>query len=284
MEKLVRKYPVWTAAAGFFAVYVLFYLIPTPNEAAGILLRFGFAAVLLYVMYLAGGRQVFAWERGSFLRSLRLYKSVLIIMLIPTAVTGLARFFTGEPLPGWQERLAVAGVDALAVGLFEETWFRGVILCGLVAKFGRTRKGLLVAVLGTSLLFGFIHVAGSLLGPLSPAVVLQMVLKTLETGAMGVLIAVTYLKTRNIWAVAFLHGLGDYFSFAIQAVYTGSSGEGYVSETLSAPDAAIFIVFTLIGLIPAVIGLKHLKKMPLPELGFWKTGEQVCSAADRRGK
>lgn len=272
MRELVRKCPVATAVIGLLIGYFGIKLIPEPNDAVSIAKRAALAAILLYIMYLAGGKEVFRWERGSFFKSVWLYKSQLLITVSIVVFSYIVMIAQKKPfVDGWQRNLAVYGIDAFFVGLFEESWCRGVILCGLLARMGRTRKGMLTALLISSFIFGFVHVADSLFEPMTPAIAVQMLAKTFDTGSMGFLIGAVYLATRNIWAAALLHGLGDYLSFSLQALYTGRHAESYVSGTAGFGDIATVVVFALISLIPFFAALRLIKKLPVPQPGIWKT-------------
>jgi membrane protease YdiL (CAAX protease family) len=95
----------------------------------------------------------------------------------------------------------------LFVGLSEEVWFRGVLLVQLRQKFsrllgGRPRVGLVLALVITSLLFGAVHLWGAVGG--SPVRAL------LFHGVNGLIFALLFLYSGNLWFVAAVHGLGNW--------------------------------------------------------------------------
>ena len=63
-------------------------------------------------------------------------------------------------------------------------------------------------------LFGFFHVMGYIpyigINPIS--VIIQMAVKTIVTGASGMLFVAIYMKTKNIWACVIVHALNDFKS------------------------------------------------------------------------
>ena len=73
---------------------------------------------------------------------------------------------------------------AIVPAICEEYLFRGAIL-GLLLPFGRT-----VAIIGSSVLFGFMH---------------QNPLQLFYTVFMGVILGYIYVKTKSIWACVLLH-------------------------------------------------------------------------------
>ena len=73
---------------------------------------------------------------------------------------------------------------AIVPAICEEYLFRGAIL-GLLLPFGRT-----AAIIGSSVLFGFMH---------------QNPLQLFYTVFMGVILGYIYVKTKSIWACVLLH-------------------------------------------------------------------------------
>jgi membrane protease YdiL (CAAX protease family) len=94
------------------------------------------------------------------------------------------------------------------VGWSEEVMFRGIWLRGLFRSFG-----IWVAILGSSLIFGAIHVLNVFLtGDLHAAL--------LQAGAAflsGVFLAAVRLRTGSLWTGIVLHGLWDAGTFLVAA-------------------------------------------------------------------
>ena len=104
----------------------------------------------------------------------------------------------------WPLQLALVIMLCLLVGTFEEGLFRGVVFSGLLARFGETRRGLIGAVIVSSLIFGFVHVTPSIMNGqvVTGLDMAQAALKTLQAGILGAFLAALFLKTRNIWGIA----------------------------------------------------------------------------------
>ncbi|MDO4283867.1 MAG: CPBP family intramembrane metalloprotease [Eubacteriales bacterium] len=276
MKKWMRTYPVAAGFIGFLIGYVFFRLLPEPNQAMAIVKRALPALLMLAVMGVAGGRQVFAWEKGSFARNLILYKSMLVVAVGIGIFTLIAMAIDtkGVPLEGWGARVVLLAVEFFFVGLFEETCFRGVLMGGLVAKWGNTRRGLFGALIVSGLIFGFAHVDRALLGPLTVSTVLQICNKTLTAGAMGLLIGAGYLVTKNIWAVAILHGLNDFILSLGEALYRVEDtpkANVYVNTQQELSATVFLLLFTTaLHLWPLIAGLKLTARLPLPQKGAWK--------------
>lgn len=102
----------------------------------------------------------------------------------------------------------------IMVGIFEESMFRGVMLQGILKKTGKTYKGIWIAIIISSLLFGIIHVDSYIFGGnYDFAGVMQTIGKIIQTGTFGILLSAIYLKTKNFWGIALVHALNDFFAF-----------------------------------------------------------------------
>jgi len=89
----------------------------------------------------------------------------------------------------------------LQVAFVEETLFRGIILYILVRVWGATRRGLLSAVLFTTLLFGLLHMLQALAGS-TPAEALLTVINSMLSGFWW---AALLLMWGSIWPVVLIH-------------------------------------------------------------------------------
>jgi uncharacterized protein len=116
-------------------------------------------------------------------------------------------------LPPMSVTLFILANTAL-VGWSEEVMFRGVWMRGLHRSFG-----IWVAILGSSLIFGAIHVLNVFLtGDLKGAVI-QAVAAFLS----GVFLAAVRLRTQSLWTGIVLHGLWDAGTFLVAAGATATA-------------------------------------------------------------
>jgi len=106
-----------------------------------------------------------------------------------------------------QPPVARAAVLAqLAVGLSEELLFRGLVLCALVRVWGETRRGIIKAVLVTSLIFAVLHLTQVASGGLSPSGALLL---TLQTCVIAVWWGALVVAGGSIWPAVMLHSVGN---------------------------------------------------------------------------
>ena len=106
----------------------------------------------------------------------------------------------------------------LAIGLFEEAAFRGVILLMFARRRHTTRRGLLVAILLSSAVFGLIHLVNLFVGA-SPGDVFRQIGYSFLIGAMC---AVVLFETRNLWLCVLLHALFDFCGHLVPTLGAGT--------------------------------------------------------------
>ena len=106
----------------------------------------------------------------------------------------------------------------LAIGLFEEAAFRGVILLMFARRRHTTRRSLLVAILLSSAVFGLIHLVNLFVGA-SPGDVFRQIGYSFLIGAMC---AVVLFETRNLWLCVLLHALFDFCGHLVPTLGAGT--------------------------------------------------------------
>ena len=96
--------------------------------------------------------------------------------------------------------------ECVAIGLFEELAFRGVIFLMFAEKRYTTRRGLFWSLILSSAVFGGVHLINLLAGGGIGSVILQIGYSFL----IGAMCSVVLLKTRNIWLCVALHAIYDF--------------------------------------------------------------------------
>lgn len=99
-------------------------------------------------------------------------------------------------------------LDMFLVGFAEEVFLRGIVLNLLVDRFSKTRKGVMGAVLISSISFGLAHFVNLLAGVGLESVCVQVI----QASILGVILAAIYLRSNNIWITIILHALTDWAS------------------------------------------------------------------------
>lgn len=93
----------------------------------------------------------------------------------------------------------------LFVGIFEDFLTRGLALNILLDKFGKTKKGIWLSILLSSLFFGLIHFVNIFTGASFEGVLIQVI----SSICIGVYFSAIYLRSGSVWVPALLHGFYD---------------------------------------------------------------------------
>lgn len=131
-------------------------------------------------------------------------------------------------------------LTALSTGWVEEVLCRGMVVTALLQKWGRTRKGIYLSVLLSSLLFGAVHLANLFAGrkPL-----LNNLTQVVFAFFFGVIFAACLLRNRTIWPVILLHAAVDWAG-TIHEVAVGG-GLRLTTPAITPENALVSILITL---------------------------------------
>lgn len=270
IRRFVRSRPLVAAALALAVGLGCIWGIPTGGSVPGMMfVRLGLSIVAFAAIAIAAGRHVitptaksigFAFKKSIYLLAIALVTGAFAI--------GMALYQSKELLPDWTFQLALVVLLCLVIGAFEEGLFRGIVLSSLLARLGNTRRGLVGAVVVSSLIFGVVHVAPSLLsGQVSDGLgVAQAVLKTVQSGILGAFLAAIFLTTRNLWGVVLVHSVNDLFAMLSEALYAGSVSHQYVStDPLMATGAVIaYVIFTVLYVPILVSTVRMIKRVDVP--------------------
>lgn len=98
-------------------------------------------------------------------------------------------------------------LECFSSAFFEEIIFRSIILIFLLERFNKTKQGVFKAIIWSSVFFSLLHLMNLFSGSSFYNVSLQLGYSFL----MGMLWAVMYLKTKNIWITIILHASYNFF-------------------------------------------------------------------------
>ena len=175
-------------------------------------------ALVFFALLLSEGDRLLAPTRGF-----RPIGTFLLVFLPPLAVVvnnlPLPALITGDAqiLPQSPAVWVWFSLECLAISLFEEAAFRGVIFPMLAEKRCKTKRGLLVSILLTSAVFGLLHLVNLAQGAGVGAVVRQIGYSFL----IGAMCSVVLIKTHNLWLCVLLHAVFDFGGKLIDTLGAG---------------------------------------------------------------
>lgn len=186
---------------------------------------------------------------------------------------------------GWYMSFIETALLCVVIGLGEEVMVRGIILEGLLAPLGKTKRGVWIAIVLSSLYFGLLHVDFYTTDFSDALQLIQSVLKVLQTGVYGFALACLVVSTEDVLSVAFLHGLDDFLLFIPAVVLAGESTDvAYVSADVNEALITIgmYVIMILLYLPVAFKGAKLVRAMAKPTRGaIWDAREAKRVAASQ---
>jgi len=148
-------------------------------------------------------------------------------------------------VPDFKVKLEVI-VLCLFVGLAEEYIFRGILIDLFLKLF---RNNVLGAVIGSSVMFGMIHLMNLRALPIG-----YVSAQVLFAIAIGILFGTIYVKTRNLSNVILLHALRDMFPMFSNKMVSEMSMTKFSIATIY-----VMLVFLVITLIVAYVQLNRFE-------------------------
>lgn len=243
-----RRMPAWVPFAAIGVAAPLLLLIEygpsmTQDEVLRPLVQMTLtrviAAAVFFVILLSQGYRVLAPFRKPFWRSMLVSLPAFLVVVnnmpILSMIWGDAYIVHGDAVY-W----VWFALECLAIGLFEEIAFRGVILLRFAQTRRGTHKGLLVSILLSSAVFGAMH-AVNLFAGAGPGAVLMQVGYSFLIGAMC---SVVLFKTANLWLCVALHAIYDFCGALLPTL-----GAGHWWDTPTVIFTAVLAVATTVYMI-----------------------------------
>lgn len=169
------------------------------------------------------------------------------------------------------ETLLMVVITNMITGFYEEIIMRGMLLGHMMKHWKNDEKKVLKSVVVTSILFGAVH-----LGNLVYGNILDTIFQVFYATTLGLVFGAAYLRTKNLWACIFIHGIIDVSS----AVYTINyapgeevvdmgSGKGLMGSGIG------FLLVLAANLLSVVVFLYELRKEKRAEIvELW--ADELC--------
>jgi CAAX amino terminal protease family. len=148
------------------------------------------------------------------------------------------------------------------VGFSEELLCRGIMTETMLRKYGNTKKGIWLSILVSSVGFGLLHFSNILMGQS----VIDTVVQVIATTFIGVFFNAIYVRHRNVYAIALIHGLIDFVAMFIQGVIQGNAILKVYEDSTAATTAFEAIITVLVHCLFLVTSLVILRKKKLNEV------------------
>lgn len=225
--------------------------------------------ICLGVMYRVIGKDIMCWTKKS--GRYTLFRSICLFIMAVLFSSFEIRLGAQVLKSNWMTLAWCNLILYLSVGLYEEAFFRGIVLNGLVKVFPKSKAGLYIAVATSSFLFGLVHIDHLILLDIEVLPKIGVIFLQFFYPCMsGLFFATSYLKTKNIWICMIVHGIYDWLcSLSQYWVSFYSYKNKSVEEEMT--EIVIHVVSMLIvGITQLVISLKILKNLDTQDCVMWK--------------
>ena len=266
--QFTKKFPILIVILTFGFIFCLLWFVNVcPESPVSFGLNELIMAVCVFVWtFLFMGKDKVRFKPDGFRYAFRYFRLYLIVWVaIALIFVAYAIYSQGGLSEGSCYKLMTALLVGLTVGIVEEFSFRGLVFGGLLQKLGNSKKGVILAAVISSFLFGLMHTIIPMVnGEVnSLETILTSSGKIIQTGVMGMVVAFAYYKTRNLYTVALFHGVND----LLQLLCTLSSENASVDISYVNGDAqtgiyGLFIMYgiSIVMMIPMLIkGIKDVK-------------------------
>lgn len=163
------------------------------------------------------------FTKSGLLDGLKKYGIIGVII----AIVGFIAFYIGltpfDRQPSFVKVLIEGVIYYIGVAIIEELYVRGLLLNLIEKIFAKKANSTLIAIVLSSVIFGFGHIFGVLNQPL-----LVIISKVVWTIGMGIFFGMIYKKTNNLWLPIIIHFLINVCALP----YCFSSVSGYANLTL----------------------------------------------------
>lgn len=206
--------------------------------------------VLLFAIILVIIRKrtyIFKEKKLSFKNTLDICLPILILACL-SFVTNLSSIVNSVNIPN----IISLVIYAAAIGLFEEIFFRGIILEEML-KSSDSKKAVILSIILSGIIFGSLHFTNIFYGQDLITTIMQLI----QSSAIGILFAVVYVLSKNIFALAFLHGFYDFAVLLNETSLTTSCS--YIDSTPLSVTLSSFIASLILSLIYIVYSVKVFK-------------------------
>lgn len=240
------------ATVSILAIYYGFNLASAqifPNSP----MNFGIIPIfLLEILIIKKVGNADALKNKKFWHGVYLGSVVLIFHTITSILSVISSLNDGCTFKPANEILLFVAQMLIGAGVFEELLFRGIVLNIFDKYLGhKSPKAIWCTVCFSGIIFGLYHFMNWVQGQALIPTLLQIV----TTTGFGILFGSIYVRSRNLWSLAFIHGVYDIMVFGpgrilnttISTTTQSSGGESFNIIQII-PYIVQMVTYTLIAI------------------------------------
>lgn len=260
MIDFLRTKPMLSCILGLVVGVASIKILPGGTNLQEGVVRMLLTATMAFFLYFISAEKTLQACDNQTGYVLKVAAPMLIISILFGCFSLIGSAFTLPIRQDWLIELLSTIYMCIFVGLFEELCFRAIINDALVYQFRNFKYIFVVSAFFSSIIFGYVHVLG--ITPDTPAILAQIIGKTVSTALFGFALLILYWKTRNIWACGLTHAIYDFVLMVSDAIFESPAGpSSYVDTSENGVFLAVMYgVFVLVDLIIAIMIWKKVGK------------------------
>lgn len=211
-----KKKNIWTY---FIKMFIIFMVIFFASQIGMVILHNSFtylkygpdiimqsiwAVLVIIVVYTFKNDYIFKEEKEKTSTGLKLGWPLLLIAAIYLILNIVVIIINGSEfnIP----TILNLATYCLLIGVVEEFLCRGWLLNEFLERFSNNKKNIILSIILSSIVFGFIHIFNIMAGQSLTDTIAQVIHATF----LGIAFSLIYYKTKNIWSVVLIHGIWDF--------------------------------------------------------------------------
>ncbi len=242
---------------------------------ANLMIYISRSIVALIPFALLGGMKWFKFGNKAVGKTFRFARPLLICNMVIGILLAVSALFSGVK-EGAAGRILLSIPIVLFVGINEEVIFRGLMLGGIQAIVGKRKSSLMIAAVVSSILFGFMHVMGSI--DFSSALgILTAVLKTIEAGMLAVVLCYCCAFYHDMKGPILFHSIFDWGVLISSLLLSSDISADYTSSEKAQGFARIvmYIVLIVVYLPRTIKAIKGFRAAESTDGVFGNGGDDV---------
>lgn len=225
-----------------------------------------------------GGRKWMGIDKDSIKYAFKVGWIVLTIGALASIFNIISSVNKGVTLSqDFAVNLIGAFLTCLMIGFYEEYLYRGISFGALLGVLGGSRFKILLALLFAAWGFGRAHV--TTLDFSNASVIIQALLKIIQTGMLGIICSDCMLHSKKLGGAALLHAANDFLLMVTAAVFEGKTVTG--KYTTDDPDQGKMIM-----LVYGIMIVVYLYPTIRSFMRIWKEHEKCygpfCKTYDQK--
>ena len=234
-------------------------IITNSKYSTSIIAELTAALVSLIVVILSCNNHIFTEKKENLIDSIHIGLPMFLLSTI-YLLSSLFTVITSDSFT--TNNLISLMIYCFSIGLFEELLCRGWILNEFLKVSDTTRKDVITSIVVSALLFGLMHISNIWVAGQNPYITFLQICNAI---ALGSFLGAVYYRTKNIWAVIFLHAYYDFSLLLGEIHLLKDCTTNTLTKNVMIYETISISVIIVVFILCTIIILRKSKLNPLLE-------------------